>query len=848
MSSAALTLAPVPRAANSSLGNQAGLALLSACIVFNYATFRAVDPYALTIDWQAALRVVLCAACAAYALLNLHHAVGRITRFPMAWLFLFVVWAGLTLPAAISPGYAVAACATLGTSALFTAVLVERVPGELIVRAIIGTIALLAIVCWIAQFVRPDIANVDELFADIEPIRWRLGGVMHPNGLGAHCALGVGMLFVGRKTWKWRWQPIVWLAALFVTTLIATGSRTASMMLIAAAAFFAVRRAPMLLALAAACIAVGVFFGELVGFEWSRWLTTNVSRRGTMQEIVTFTGRTDLWAIALDHIAASPVWGYGFGCSRFIFLDLAIFPAQHPHNMFLDTLVETGIVGGLIEAAMVVALVRRMIWRPSPFPDMILLLVAVMGTAEVPVFNPLPEVFTLSWMLALAWRREEPVCAESNSVSCEVDLAVRPRERKISGPKSNELGSPFFANAAGKHRTLTVAGQKLPAHVVLLTNFIPPYRLPVYTELARRVEKLTILLSTPMEPNRAWQAAWGELDVRLQHTWTVRRTWRHKAGFTDTLHVHVPIDTVGQLRALRPDVIVAAELGFRSLFSGVYARYLRQTPLVLWLTLSDHTEQNRGRLRQVLRRWLLARADAVVVNGASGERYIERFGVDRRHTFRVPYTALPGLFGQLPITRPSAAARRLVYVGQLIERKGLAPFIAALAAWAKAHPAEQVHFDIAGSGPLRQELASLATPANLTLHFWGERDYSALADVYALGDIFVFPTLADEWGLVVNEAMSAGLPVLGSIFSQAVEELCRDGENGWTFRPDSPSEMMAAIDRALSTPNEQLDGMRVAARSSVEHLTPEYAVRHLLQAVTFALNERRKRPCRERPS
>lgn len=396
-----------------------------------------------------------------------------------------------------------------------------------------------------------------------------------------------------------------------------------------------------------------------------------------------------------------------------------------------------------------------------------------------------------------------------------------------------------FVDAALDRPAPDLVGAKLPAHVVMLTNFIPPYRLPLYTELANRVEKLTILLSTPMEPNRNWQASWGSLDVRLQRTWTVRRRWRHAAGFSDTLYVHVPVDTLSQLKALRPDVILSAELGFRSLFSGVYARNIGRIPFVLWLTLSDHTEQGRGRLRQILRRWLLARADAAVVNGASGARYIERFGFDRQRTFRVPYTALPGVFEQLSLARPPESAHRLLYVGQLIERKGLAPFIAALATWASEHPDRNVTFDIAGSGPLHGELAALQTPPNLSLNFLGDRDYSALAAVYASAGIFVLPTLADEWGLVVNEAMSAGLPVLGSVYSQAVEELCREGENGWMFRPDSPSEMVDAIDRALTTPAERLDAMRAGARASVECLTPEYAVERVLQAVASALKNRR---------
>ncbi|HVX16186.1 MAG TPA: glycosyltransferase family 4 protein [Pirellulales bacterium] len=380
---------------------------------------------------------------------------------------------------------------------------------------------------------------------------------------------------------------------------------------------------------------------------------------------------------------------------------------------------------------------------------------------------------------------------------------------------------------------------KLPAHVVMLTNFIPPYRLPVYTELARRVEKLTILLSTPMEPNRCWRAEWGELDVRLQRTFTLKRRWRHTTGFSDTLHVHVPVDTLSQLRALRPDVVLSAELGFRSLFGGIYSRYLRHTPLVLWLTLSDHTEQNRGRLRQALRHWLLRRVDSVVVNGASGSRYVERFGLDRERIFRVPYTALPGLFDQLPSTRPASSAHRLLYVGQLIERKGLAPFIEALAAWAAAHRDRTVDFDIVGSGPLRDSLQAIAVPANLSLNFLGERDYSVLAETYASSGIFAFPTLADEWGLVVNEALSAGLPVLGSVYSQAVEELLRDDENGWTYRPDSQSETIDAIDRAFSVPAERLDAMRAAARASVEQLTPEYAIQRLIPAVASALENRR---------
>jgi glycosyltransferase involved in cell wall biosynthesis len=374
------------------------------------------------------------------------------------------------------------------------------------------------------------------------------------------------------------------------------------------------------------------------------------------------------------------------------------------------------------------------------------------------------------------------------------------------------------------------------AHVVLLTNFIPPYRLPVYTELANRVGRLTVLLSTPMEANRQWSPDWGPLEVLVQRTLTVRRRWRHDAGFEDTGYVHFPWDTLGRLRSLKPDVVISAELGYRSCFSALHT-LRRRVPLVLWGTLSDHTERHRGWPRHLLRRWLARQADAIVVNGRSGARYLERVGFARDKIFLLPQPAMPGFEG-LPLDRPATAAHRLVYAGQLIERKGLVPFTRSLRRWAEAHPDRQVEFVLAGSGPVRAELESLALPPNLSLKFLGETSYADLAAVYADTGIFAFPTLADEWGLVVNEALAAGLPVLGSVYSQAVEELCREAENGWTFRPND-AEMDAAIDRAMSTSVGRLNEMRIAGRQSVEHLTPRYGIDCLMRAMDAAAGERK---------
>jgi glycosyltransferase involved in cell wall biosynthesis len=174
-----------------------------------------------------------------------------------------------------------------------------------------------------------------------------------------------------------------------------------------------------------------------------------------------------------------------------------------------------------------------------------------------------------------------------------------------------------------------------------------------------------------------------------------------------------------------------------------------------------------------------------------------------------------------------------MYAGQLIERKGLGPFLAVLAQWGENHPDRVIEFWLVGDGSLRGVLEETAMPANVSLRFVGKVSYIDLPRVYGQCGIFVFPTLADEWAVVVNEALASGLPVLGSLYSQAVEELVEDGVSGWTFRPDFPEEAYRALDRALSTPRDALDSMRANATNAVKEVTPAFAAESIAEAVRY---------------
>ena len=357
--------------------------------------------------------------------------------------------------------------------------------------------------------------------------------------------------------------------------------------------------------------------------------------------------------------------------------------------------------------------------------------------------------------------------------------------------------------------------------VAFLTNLIPPYHKPVLHLLARRYAALRILLSTPMETNRPWKADWEGLDVVVQKTYTAKGVWHHPRGFSEPLAVHVPLDTLRQLRRFSPDIVISAEMGARTLLALVFRKLNPTSRLIIWAEAAESTESGRGLARHIARKIFVKNADAFLAVGASSVKYLEGMGAPSSRVFKIAYTTDVSRFLASPLTRPPGQARRLLFCGQFVERKGLIPFLRVLSRWAADHAGQTVEIALAGSGPLHEQLSQFPLPANVKLEFLGVFQYDDLPEIYASAGVFVLPTLADTWAVVVNEALIAGLPVLGSVYAQAVEELIQDGCNGWIFKPDSAEDTYWAIDRMMQTPAAELDAMRARARAVASQLSPE---------------------------
>jgi glycosyltransferase involved in cell wall biosynthesis len=365
--------------------------------------------------------------------------------------------------------------------------------------------------------------------------------------------------------------------------------------------------------------------------------------------------------------------------------------------------------------------------------------------------------------------------------------------------------------------------------VALLINFVAPYRLALFKAVRSELDEFRIFVSTPMEPDRPWYPDWADLDVVVQNSLTLP-TRRRRHGFDQRLFIHFPYDTLVRLVRYDPDVVVSGEFGLRSLQASLYRRLRPRSRLIIWATLSEHTENAWGAVRIALRRFILRSADAVITNGGSGARYIASLGVSVPVFIMNQPIDVPR-FSVLPLERTPGTTRRLIFSGRLIGQKGVLEFQRVVATWAQQRPEFKVEIVWLGDGELRDALQSAPVSENLVQQFLGYVSYDALPAVYGSCGALVLPSFFDEWGLVVNEAMASGLPVLGSVYSQAVEEMVSEGRTGWRFDPRQPESIAFALDKLFSVSDEDLLTMRRAARSRAALITPERAAASMLAAI-----------------
>lgn len=338
-----------------------------------------------------------------------------------------------------------------------------------------------------------------------------------------------------------------------------------------------------------------------------------------------------------------------------------------------------------------------------------------------------------------------------------------------------------------------------PVRIALLTEIPAPFRTPLFNALAVRDDvEVDVLFLAERDPVRPHYRLYpGEMRFR----WQVLPGREIVRGGR---WVVLSRGVARRLLQLRPDVVVVGGWSQPAFWVALVAARLLRAPLVAWVESTARDARSGGGVLERAKQAMIARCAGFLVPGRASQEYLESLGVPGERIAIAPNAVDATIFRDAVAAARRAEGREalrsrlgippegclVLAVGRLAPEKGIDLLLAAAQRLEAAGVALQVA--VVGAGP-EDEALRAAAPASV--RFTGALDRDELVPWYAAADAFVLPSRSEQWGMVLNEAAAAALPIVASDAAGAAWSLVDDGESGFRV----PSGDAPALERALAT-------------------------------------------------
>jgi glycosyltransferase involved in cell wall biosynthesis len=295
----------------------------------------------------------------------------------------------------------------------------------------------------------------------------------------------------------------------------------------------------------------------------------------------------------------------------------------------------------------------------------------------------------------------------------------------------------------------------------------------------------------------------------------------------------------------KPDVLITDGF-FQWTSAALWLRATRGIPHVCCYEKTVHTERRAQWYRTFYRRSAMRWIDVMCCNGSLSADYVRSMGfppgkiklgnmVADTEGLALKAAAVTDEQKARVVSMHRLQGAVFLYVGRLIRLKGLRELLMGWERFMGGRTCGDVTLLLVGEGPERGNLERYCRDHDLdNVRFAGPIDYDQIAAYYRCADVFVIPTLEDNWSLVVPEAMTCGLPVLCSKYNGCWPELVT-GQNGWTFDPLTAEDIDKVLRRAISARGRWAE-MGERSRALVSAYTPQWAAEVIHEGCRLACN------------
>jgi glycosyltransferase involved in cell wall biosynthesis len=338
------------------------------------------------------------------------------------------------------------------------------------------------------------------------------------------------------------------------------------------------------------------------------------------------------------------------------------------------------------------------------------------------------------------------------------------------------------------------------------TNMPTPYQLDFFNELAKRFT-LQVIYFTEREADRQWNLPVtnaGYTTRVLKNSGLARLIQRKVVSFHFSWQI---IKLLWKDKA--PYVIVNGTYWSPNTVLVMLISYWRKKKVLLY---AEPVFPTNNRLSYWVKKYLLMLPLRHCTHGilAIGKKAVEGYKAYgyAKNIYNVPYNIDISLFDRSKLDASKLQSLReryqlgndpvLLSSGALVERKGMDTVIRAFMQ-ATAH--KRGHLIILGEGPQRPALEALAA-GNPYIHLVGFCEKQEVPYYFGLATIFVFASRYDGWGLVINEALAAGLAIVASRETGAAADKLVHGYNGFVFAANSAEEFEGYMELLVNNPDK----------------------------------------------
>ncbi len=366
-----------------------------------------------------------------------------------------------------------------------------------------------------------------------------------------------------------------------------------------------------------------------------------------------------------------------------------------------------------------------------------------------------------------------------------------------------------------------------PVRIAILTEIPAPFRTPLFNVLAERDDiELDVFFLAERDPVRPHYRLFPD---EMRFRWQVLPGRELVRGGR---WVVLSRGVARRLLRLRPGVVVVGGWSQPAFWVALVAARLLRAPLVAWVESTARDARSGGGALERAKRAMIARCAGFLVPGRASQEYLESLGVPAERIEIAPNAVDVSIFRDAVAAARAAEGRDglrarlgvppegclVLAVGRLAPEKGIDVLLAAARTLETAGSAVQVA--VVGGGP---EEAALRAAAPACVRFTGPLGRDELVPWYAAADVFALPSRSEQWGMVLNEAAAAALPIVAGDAAGAAWSLVDDGVSGFRVPSgDAPALAQALAALAADPALRERAGARSAALGA-EHSAEAWA-------------------------